>query len=326
MPSSTKFAMVATTGNERHLRTMKQIGVDHVVHYAMDDLPDSAEELKAVRDRYAAFGLTWGIAESGPAIDRIVLGKEGWQAQTERYKQIVRILGDLGVGVVCYNFMPQVSEDAMVIRTSEVPTRGGAPTSRFALSEVGSGTMPHDEAAIPRAQMWTNLERFLEAVLPVAEAAGVKMAMHPDDPPLSPLCGLERIMDRVESFERLLALSSSPANALTFCAGCFGELGVDVVDLFQRFADRVPYVHVRNIEGPPTDFIETFPDQGRIDLPGLVAAIEDRGFDGFVRPDHSPLLATDGDDMPAGYGIQGHIFTIGYLRGLQQATARRPKD
>ncbi len=322
MPSSTKFAMVATTGNERHLRTMKQIGVDHVVHYSMDDLPDSFDELQAIRDRYAAFGLTWAIAESGPAIDRIVLGKDGWEAQTERYKRIIRHLGDLGVGVICYNFMPQVSEDAMVIRTSEAPTRGGALTSRFALAEVGPGTMPHDEAAIPRSQMWTNLERFLEDVLPVAESAGVRMAMHPDDPPMSPLCGLERIMDRVESFERLLALSSSPSNALTFCAGCFGELGVDVVALFERFADRVPYVHIRNIEGPPTDFIETFPDQGRIDLPGLVGAIEARNFDGFVRPDHSPLLATDGDDMPAGYGIQGHIFTIGYLRGLQQAARR----
>lgn len=324
MTSSTKFAMVATTGNERHLRAMKQIGVDHVVHYAMDDLPDTRDELAAIRRRYAEFDLTWAIAESGPAIDRIVLGKEGWQDQTERYKRILKMIGDLGVGVVAYNFMPQVSEDAMVIRTSlDVPTRGGAPTSRFALADVGPQTMPHDEAAIPRARMWDNLERFLEAVLPVAESSGVKMAMHPDDPPMSPLCGLERIMDRVESFERLLALSSSPSNALTFCAGCFGELGVDVVALFERFADRVPYVHVRNIEGPPEDFIETFPDQGRIDLPGLIAAIEGMSFDGFVRPDHAPLLATDGDDMPAGYGIQGHIFTIGYLRGLQQAARRR---
>jgi mannonate dehydratase len=322
--TATKFAMVATTQNERHLRTMKQIGVDHVVHYAMDDLPESVEELTAIRDRYADFDLAWPIAESGPAIDKIVLGKDGWQAQTERYKRILRIIGDLGVGIVAYNFMPQVSEDAMVIRTDlDARARGGARTSRFALSEIGPGTMPHDEAAIPRAEMWRNLERFLEAVLPVAEAAGVRMAMHPDDPPMSPLCGLERIMDRVESFERLLAFSSSPSNALTFCAGCFGELGVDVVALFERFADRIPYVHVRNIEGPPTDFVETFPDEGRIDLPGLVAAFEGRGYDGFVRPDHAPLLATDGDEMPAGYGIQGHIFTIGYLRGLQRASARR---
>lgn len=321
--TSTKFAMVATTQNERHLRTMKQIGVDHVVHYAMDDLPESVGELTAIRDRYAEFDLAWAIAESGPAIDRIVLGKEGWKAQTERYKRILRIIGDLGVGIVAYNFMPQVSDDAMVIRTDlDARARGGAQTSRFALAEIGPGTMPHDESAIPRAEMWRNLERFLEDVLPVAEAAGVKMAMHPDDPPMSPLCGLERIMDRVESFERLLAFSSSPSNALTFCAGCFGELGVDVVALFERFADRIPYVHVRNIEGPPTDFIETFPDEGRIDLPGLVASFEGRGYDGFVRPDHAPLLATDGDEMPAGYGIQGHIFTIGYLRGLQRAIAR----
>ena len=322
--SFAKFAMVAATQNERHLRTMKQIGVDHVVHYAMDDLPDSPEELRAIRDRYAAFDLVWAIAESGPAIDRIVLGKDGWESQTERYKRIVRFLGDLGVGIICYNFMPQVSEDAMVVRTDlDARTRGGARTSRFDLPAVGPDTMPHAEMAIPRARMWDNLERFLEDVLPVAESAGVKMAMHPDDPPMSPLCGLERIMDRVESFERLLALSPSPSNALTFCAGCFGELGVDVVALFERFADRIPYIHIRNIQGPPTGFVETFPDDGQIDLPGLVAAIEGRSFSGFLRPDHAPLLATDGDDMPAGYGIQGHIFTIGYVRGLQQAVSRR---
>src|SRR5688500_5047656 len=122
MGAPTKFAMVATTGNERHLRAMKQIGVDHVVHYAMDDLPDSADELRAIRDRYASFDLGWPIAESGPAIDRIVLGKEGWQAQTDRYKRILRLLGDLGVGVVAYNFMPQVSDDAMVIRTDMTAT------------------------------------------------------------------------------------------------------------------------------------------------------------------------------------------------------------
>src|SRR5204863_8716013 len=138
----------------------------------------------AIRTRYRAFDLTWAIAEQGPAIDRIVLGKDGWQEQTERYHQIVRCLGDLGVGIICYNFMPQVSEDAMVIRTSlDATTRGGAQTSRFALAELGPDTMPHDESAIPRAEMWRNLERFLEDVLPVAEAAGVKMAMHPDDPP-----------------------------------------------------------------------------------------------------------------------------------------------
>src|SRR5262249_26172713 len=162
------------------------------------DLPDSAEELEGIRSRYRQFDLTWSIAEAGPAIDRIVLGKDGWQEQTSRYQRILAMLGDLGVGVVCYNFMPQVSEDAMVVRTSvDAEARGAARASRCALSEVGPGTMPHAESPISRDRMWGHLERFLEAVLPAAERAGVKMAMHPDDPPLSPLCGLERIMDRV---------------------------------------------------------------------------------------------------------------------------------
>ena len=138
------------------------------------------------------------------------------------------------------------------------------------------------------------------------------MAMHPDDPPMSPLCGLERIMDRVESFERLLAFSSSPANALTFCAGCFGELGVDVVALFEKFIDRVPYVHVRNIEGGPTDFMETFPDEGDMDMPAALRLYRDAGYKYMIMPDHVPAI--EGDTG----GRQAFAFCFGYIQALLQ--------
>src|SRR5262249_31793423 len=156
---------------------------------------------RAIRGSYERAELPWKVSESGPAIDRIVLGKDGAARQTERYKRIIGHLGKLGVEVIAYNFMPQVSEDAMVVRTTfDVKARGGARPSGFRLADVGPGTMPHNEAPVPRERMWDNLERFLAAVIPAAEAAGVRLAMHPDDPPLSPLCGLERIMDRVASF------------------------------------------------------------------------------------------------------------------------------
>jgi mannonate dehydratase len=318
-----KFAMVAQPHDERHLRTLKQIGVDHVVHYDMNDLPDSLEEIERYHRRYAAFGLDWAIAEQGPAIDRIVLGKEGWEAQTERYKRILGHLGKVGVTIVAYNFMPQVSEDAMVVRTNlDVATRGEARTSRFRRAEVGPQTLVHNEAPIARAAMWENLERFLAAVLPAAEAAGVRLALHPDDPPLSPLCGLERIADSVASFERVLALSPSRSNALTFCVGCFAELGVDVVDLIGVFAERIPYVHVRNIRGTPDDFVETFPDDGQVDLPALFGRLYDLAFDGYLRVDHAPQLAIDPGGGAAGYGLPGHIFSLGYLRGLEHGVRR----
>lgn len=319
-----KLSMVMTPPTEKRLQALKQLGADYAVHYDMHGLPDDADSLRAIRDHYGRFGLPWRIAESGPAIDRIVLGKEGAAAQTEQYKRIVGHLGALGVEVIAYNFMPQVSEDAMVVRTTfDAKARGGAPTSGFRRADLRADTMPHDETPIPREAMWDNLERFLREVLPAAEAAGVRLAMHPDDPPLSPLCGLERIMDRQASFDRLLSISPSPANAITFCIGCFAEMGADIEALIDRYRDRIPYVHVRDIAGTAEDFIETFPDEGQTDLVGIFRKLNEIGFDGYVRSDHAPLLATDTRDSPEGYGLEGHIFAIGYLRGLDHATALR---
>lgn len=317
-----KLSMVVTPPTEIRLRALKQLGGDYAVHYEMHDLPDDLEALCAIRGIYERAGLPWKVSESGPAIDKIVLGKDGAEDQTERYKRIIGHLGKLGVEVIAYNFMPQVSEDAMVVRTTfGAKARGGARTSGFRLTDVGPATMPHNEAPIPRERMWDNLERFLRAVIPAAEAAGVRLAMHPDDPPLSPLCGLERIMDRVASFDRLLAISSSPVNALTFCVGCFAEMGADIVGLIERYRERIPYVHVRDIAGSAEDFIETFPDEGQTDLVAVFRKLHEIGFDGYLRSDHSPMLATDESDAPDGYAMEGHIFAIGYLRGLDRAAA-----
>ncbi|MBN9023741.1 MAG: mannonate dehydratase [Rhizobiales bacterium] len=314
--------MVAAPPTEPRLRALRQLGADYAVHYNMDDLPDDLAALRKISDHYARFDLPLKVAEAGPAIDRIVLGKDGAAEQTERYKRIVGHLGKVGVEVVAYNFMPQVSEDAMVVRTSfDAVTRGGARTSGFRLADVSDATMPHGETPIPAERMWDNLERFLRAVLPAAEAAGVRLALHPDDPPITPLCRLERIMGSTESFDRLLSISSSPANAITFCIGCFAEMGADLPALVARYRDRMPYVHVRDIRGTPDDFIETFPDDGQSDLVAIFRALHETGFDGFIRSDHAPQIATDDDDAPDGYNMQGHIFALGYLRGLDRATA-----
>lgn len=318
--------MVAVPPTDAHLLTLKQVGVDHVVHYDMADLPDSLAELQAISERYRRFELAWTVAESGPAIDQIVMGKPGAAAQTERYKRILGALGKIGVQTVVYNFMPQVSGDAMVVRTSfDARTRGGAKTSRFRLKDVTAETVAHTEMLVSRERMWDNLERFLRVVLPAAEEADVRLALHPDDPPLSPLCGLERIMDREDSFDRLLSISASPANALTFCVGCFAELGADVLRLIERYKHRIACVHVRNISGTPQDFIETFPDEGNINLVEVIRKLHEIGFTGHIRSDHAPQLESDSVMTPDGYGVQGHLFTIGYIRGLIQATAPAQK-
>ena len=316
------LTMVANPPTAQNLQLLRQLGISHAVHYAMDDLPEDPDALKAIRAIYGDAGLAWTVAESGPAIDRIVLGREGWQAQTERYKRIIGHLGALGVEVIAYNFMPQVGGDAMVIRTAfDRQTRGGALTSGFRLADVTDATLPHAETPIPRERMWDNLERFLRAVVPVAEAAGVRMAMHPDDPPLPMLCGLQRIMGSPADFDRLLGIVDSPANAITLCFGCFAEGGHDIPALIRRWAGRTAFVHVRDIRGGAEDFIETFPDDGQTDMLAAFRALVATGFTGYVRSDHAPLLAGEVAHND-GYAMAGHIFAIGYLRGLAQAAER----
>jgi mannonate dehydratase len=321
-----KLSMVAVPPTDERLITIRQIGVENLVHYDMTNGPGKYDMLEGFITRVRRFGLNVPVVESGPSIDCIVLGKEGWQDQTQEWIRCVELLGRLGVEAICYNFMPQLSADAMVVRTDfSARTRGGALTSAYRATDITDQTVPGLEIPISLERMQENLRRFLLAVIPTAEAAGVRLAIHPDDPPITPICGFERVMSSVESFDWLLDLHPSPMNGITLCAGCFGELGVDVPALVQRFGKRIHFVHVRNIQGSPDNFIETFPDDGDLDLPQLIRALQSSGFDGYVRPDHAPLLASEPAGVE-GYGFQGHLFTLGYMRGLLDAvgaSARR---
>jgi mannonate dehydratase len=319
-----KIAAVAEPFCDRNLCLLKQLGVDDYVYYKMEGMPIELEELAAIKSTVERAGLRLSVVEGGPPIDRIVLGKEGRDQQIEDYKKALLNMGKLGIKVLCYNFMPQISGDAMVVRTSyQFRERGGALTSQFRSAELTGATVPHQEQPTTDEQMWDNLHYFLKRVVPIAEAAEVKLAMHPDDPPLSPICGLSRIMRSVEHFDRLLQIAPSPVNGLTLCQGCFVELGCDIPSVIRHFADRIHFVHFRDVRGTPTDFYETFPDNGPTDLIAAFRTYNEIGYDGFIRVDHVPLLATE-EGAHDGYGIQGHVFAIGYLKGLMQPIFGKP--
>ena len=196
------------------------------------------------------------------------MGEDGWREQTDDWVDAIRLLASLGVEVICYNFMPQVFDDAMVVRTSfETKTRGGAITSSYRAIDVNHQTLVEaDVLPISKDEMRANLKCFLDEVIPVAEDVGIKLAMHPDDPPTSPMGGLQRIMSSVEDFEWLLAANPSKANGITYCIGCFAELGCNLEGLIDRWSNRIHFVHFRNISGCQDDFVETFPDDGDVDL------------------------------------------------------------
>jgi mannonate dehydratase len=313
-----RIAAIPLPFTDERLRLLKQAGVDDALYYDMAGFPEDEDELRRIKGRIEAAGLRWSLVEGGPAIDRIVLGKPGWREQLVDYRRAIGRLGRLGIETLCYNFMPQITADAMVVRTDFAhTTRGGAVTSRYRAADYRPEMTPHHEAPSDDAAMWKNLERFLAEVVPAAEDAGVKLAMHPDDPPVSPMAGLARIMRSPESYERLFNLQPSPVNGMTFCLGCFLEMPCDLVAAARRFAGRIHFVHFRDVGGGPGDFWETFPDDGPTDFAPVFRALAETNFDGCIRVDHVPAMAGEVESSP-GYGMMGHLFAIGYLRGVLQ--------
>jgi mannonate dehydratase len=320
-----KISAVVNPPTDENFQLMAQLGVPDVVYYNMAGMPTELAALRAEQQRAERAGVRLSAVEGGPAIDRIVLGKDGRDAQIEAYKRGLDVMGRLGIRVLCYNFMPQVTADAMVIRTSTTTReRGGALTSSFDLAQLRPSGGTHEKPTSDE-EMWANLEYFLRRVIPAAEAAGVKLAMHPDDPPLSPIWGLARIMRSVVSFDRLLSISRSEVNGLTFCQGCFAELGVDLCATIRHFRERIHFVHCRDVAGRPEKFHETFPDNGPTDLVRVFQTYRDIGYTGFIRSDHVPHLITDRGDHD-GYGLHGNVFAIGYLKGLMEPIFGKPTD
>ena len=235
--------------------------------------------------------------------------------------------------ILCYNFMPW---SFRVGRTSySVDIRGGAVSSEWRHKDFDD-SIRYDEGETSHEVMWANLKYFLEAVVPVAERCGVYLAMHPDDPPIPRVRGLARIMTSPDAFERMLSLVDSPHNGITFCQGCFSEMGVNIPSTIRRLGHRVHFVHFRDVIGGADDFVETFQDEGQTDMHAALQAWKDVGFNGIIRPDHVPLLPgiEQGHDVgfkaagyfsgrASGYTMMGRLFAVGYMRGLMDAVFGR---
>jgi mannonate dehydratase len=311
-----RIALVLTPPSEKHFRWAAQVGADdYVARYPTVDTPD---KLAAERERAASYGLKLSIVEGYLPMDAII---HGLAARDECIAEIVRLIeamGRLGVEVLCYNWMPNNDWT----RTSfEECERGGALTNSFDLKLLRAPATPPQHTSTDA--LWRNLEYFLHCVVPIAENAGVKLAMHPDDPPLSELLGTPQIMHLPEHFERLLDIDNSAANGICFCQGTFAELGLDIPATITRFSSKIHYVHFRDVRGHAACFTESFHDNGPTDMAAAMRAYRAIGFNGPMRPDHVPKL--DGESgLADGYTMLGRLFAVGYMRGLMHAT--QPRD
>ena len=298
----------------------RQLGVTHAIarcHPRDTGLnpPWDIDALRTVQRSFAEAGLTL-IGLEGDEFDmrRIKLGLDGRDDDLALYRRMLANMGELGIGLLCYNFMATIGW----CRThTHVPTRGGALTNRFQLSALDPNPVPPEDR-VTEEKLWDNYTYFVRAVLPAAEKAGVNMGLHPDDPPLSPLRGVERIFTKPESFARAMSLSDSPSHRITFCQANFKLMGGDLAANARQFADRIAFVHFRDVAGTAEDFSETFHDDGPTDMPAMLRLYAEVGFRGPIRVDHVPSLAGE-EDLPHGYAYLGRLFAIGYMKGILDA-------
>lgn len=299
---------------------VRQCGVSKIVG-AMDldaqggaEAPWAYTSLLRAKNAYADRGFELVVLESRPPLDKAKLGLPGRDEEIAIVCELIRNLGLLGIDVWCYEWMPVMNW----MRTSTtIRSRGGALVTGYDHSQMTKAPLTA-YGEVSEEQLWDNLRYFLERVIPVAEAAGVKLAMHPDDPPLSPIRGLARIMRSVENFERLLDLVPSPMNGITLCQGNFTLMTDDLPAVIRKFADKIFFVHMRDVAGVAEKFQETFHDAGQTDMVACMRAYRDIGFNGVLRPDHVPTMAGD-DNENAGYSAIGRLFAIGYLKGIREA-------
>jgi mannonate dehydratase len=277
-----------------------------------DHVP-SVESLATTRTHIESFDLRFsGIHTVFPSLyDDIAYGTEGREAQLRALEELLRNMGEAGIPVLGYQWnLTGVGRTDRSVRV-----RGGAEATAFEREDYGddppSGDVPTE------AEFWEHYEAFLERILPVAEAAGVTLALHPADPPVvDRLDGVPRLFRDVASLRRAMDAVPSDSHGLKLCLGCVSEMGEDVVDVVREFGERdeIVFVHFRDVVGAVPSFHETFVDEGNFDEYGIVRTLRDVGFTGALLPDHVPRMEGDTE-----WNHRSRAYTVGYLRGLLNA-------
>jgi len=332
------------------LEDVKQIPNVKGIVWALHHLPAgevwTKEVIQDEVDYIQSFGFHTDVVESVNVHEDIKLGLPTRDQYIDNYKQSIRNLGEVGVKVICYSFMPVFDwtrtdlfhplEDGStalyfdkekvmnldpqelvneVSASSDLTLPGWEPERLARLSELFEQYKEVDEA-----KLWDNLAYFLQAILPVAEEAGIQMAIHPDDPPYS-IFGLPRIITGAESYEKLIKISDSIANGFTFCSGSMGaDPQNDMVAIAEKYAYRAPFAHIRNVKIMENgSFFETshFTSDGSIDIKNIVRTLNDQNYEGYVRPDHGRHIW--GEQCRPGYGLYDRALGIMYLNGLWDA-------
>ena len=292
-------------------------------------------DLKRLKSQIEAKGLVWYAIENfDPAHwHDILLDGPKRTKQIEQVKQIIRNVGEAGIPVIGYNFSLAGVAGRATGRTSRgdaecvvmngleeintAPIRQGMVWNMW-YDKPGESFLPE----ISSEELWWRLERFLQEVVPVAEEAGVRLAAHPDDPPLDRVRGQPRLVNQPSLYDRLLEAKPSYHNSIEMCLGTVQEMTegdvYEVANKYSKFPDglgrnMMPYVHLRNVSGKVPYYRETFIDEGDIDVLRVMRILKKNGYDGVIIPDHAPQMSCDAP------WYAGMAFAMGYLKAAMQA-------
>jgi mannonate dehydratase len=331
------------------LRYIKQLGVDDVILWGrtfrpslkssdgpgVKDLVLSVEELLEVQDYLGGYGLRLHAIENLPFhfYDKIIFGKPGREKQMEYYQRSIENIGKAGIPYLGYNWIP-----FGVKRTSfSHPLRGGAQGTAYDDAEMDKQTL-HADRVYGEEEFWDYYAFFIQHAIPVAEAAGVKMSLHPNDPPVEKLGGVPYLFRNMDAYRRGYDLYPSGHNGVILCLGNLEAMGEDIPQVIAELGrqGRIHYVHFQSTSGTMPRFHEEFIDTGDHDPWTILTALRKAGFEGVMIPGHVPQIEGDIEwsvGEPSAYALGGHMgghrsraFAIGMLRGLIHAINQQSKS
>ena len=306
------------TDSQAHF--IKQLGVQDILLNLIPGSPHlpgdthwEYQDLLMLRTRCEDAGLRLMALENVPFkfYDKAMLGLPGRDQQIEHMITTVRNIGRAGIPIFGYHWMPNG-----VWRTSRTtPGRGGAQVTSFDLDLVKDAPLTHSRE-FTVDELWANYEYFIKALLPAAEEVGVRLALHPDDPPVETLGGVPRLMNSFEGFKRAMEIGDSPLHGLDLCVGSWSEMTsgeAGVMKAIRHFGaqGRIFYVHFRDVIGHVPKFREAFVNEGNCNMFEVMKALKAVGFKGFMITDHVPHIV---DDTP--WGHRGRAHAIGYMAAL----------
>lgn len=347
-------------GSEKDTVSLEQIrqipnvvGVVPALHYLPAGEAWSEEDIFKMKKEIEDAGLTMECIESVNVHEDIKIGLPTREKYIENYKTSIRNLAKAGVKVICYNFMPvfdwtrtdlamNMCDGATCLSYDGVQIEGKSPEDMFKEIDDNSNgyAMPGWETermpeikelfekykGVTADDLWNNLKYFLDAIMPVCEECDVRMAIHPDDPPWD-IFGLPRIIKDRDGIKKLLTMVPSKYNGLTFCTGSLGASAKnDLPAMIREFGDRIYFAHLRNVKVVDNHFNETAHESntGSLDMYEIVKALQDVGFDGYIRPDHGRMIW--GEVARPGYGLYDRALGVAYINGLWEAVKKNKEN